>query len=394
MTVGTRQDSPSRVGRDRRAEAAQGIRSIVDRYPRLDDGRPASAPPDRLPRDRRAARRRGAPAARHGPPVRRRPDPARRGRLVRGGHLPEGHGQGDGRARAARHAPRGLRVRRHQRGGLRPGLPRARGRRLRGPQLRVGAGLAGHVPDLEVRLRGAEAGVAAPHGGRRGHRLLRPDRARPRQRPGSMRTSARRDGDDWVLNGTKMWITNGVVADVAVVWAAAPTRGIHGFIVPTDTPGFVGQRHPPASSRCGPRSPPSWCSTTSACPRRAAARGRRPAGPAVVPQRGALRHRLGRDWARRGPATRRRSPTQGRACSSASPIAGVPAHPAQARRDDGAGAEGAAARAAPRAHEGRRAAAPGPGQLRQDGQRPRGARDRPRGPVGARRQRHHASSTR
>jgi glutaryl-CoA dehydrogenase len=55
--------------------------------------------------------------------------------------------------------------------------------------------------------------------------------------PGGMRTFARRDGDDWVINGTKMWITNGSVADVAVVWAQTDD-GIHGFVVPTDTPGF------------------------------------------------------------------------------------------------------------------------------------------------------------
>jgi len=55
--------------------------------------------------------------------------------------------------------------------------------------------------------------------------------------PGSMRTRARRDGSDWVLDGTKMWITNGSVADVAVVWAATDD-GIRGFVVPTDTPGF------------------------------------------------------------------------------------------------------------------------------------------------------------
>ncbi|MDA0565388.1 acyl-CoA dehydrogenase family protein [Streptomonospora sp. S1-112] len=55
--------------------------------------------------------------------------------------------------------------------------------------------------------------------------------------PGSMRTRARRDGPDWVLDGTKMWITNGSVADVAVVWAATDD-GIRGFLVPTDTPGF------------------------------------------------------------------------------------------------------------------------------------------------------------
>ncbi|MEI2776278.1 MAG: acyl-CoA dehydrogenase family protein [Tetrasphaera sp.] len=55
--------------------------------------------------------------------------------------------------------------------------------------------------------------------------------------PGSMRTTARRDGEDWVLNGAKMWITNGSVADVAVVWAQTDD-GIRGFAVPTDTPGF------------------------------------------------------------------------------------------------------------------------------------------------------------
>ncbi|ACY23548.1 acyl-CoA dehydrogenase domain protein [Gordonia bronchialis DSM 43247] len=62
--------------------------------------------------------------------------------------------------------------------------------------------------------------------------------------PAGMRTSAKRDGDDWVLNGTKMWITNGSVADVAVVWARTDldegARGIRGFVVPTDTPGFRG----------------------------------------------------------------------------------------------------------------------------------------------------------
>ncbi|MBI1379248.1 MAG: acyl-CoA dehydrogenase [Frankiales bacterium] len=55
--------------------------------------------------------------------------------------------------------------------------------------------------------------------------------------PGGMRTYAKRDGDDWVLDGTKMWITNGTVADVAVVWARTDD-GIRGFVVPTSTPGF------------------------------------------------------------------------------------------------------------------------------------------------------------
>ncbi len=55
--------------------------------------------------------------------------------------------------------------------------------------------------------------------------------------PGSMRTRARRDGDDWILNGTKMWITNGSIADVAVVWARTD-EGVRGFLVPKGTDGF------------------------------------------------------------------------------------------------------------------------------------------------------------
>ncbi|GHJ20132.1 acyl-CoA dehydrogenase family protein [Streptomyces albus] len=55
--------------------------------------------------------------------------------------------------------------------------------------------------------------------------------------PGGMRTHARRDGSDWVLTGRKMWITNGSVAGVAVVWARTD-EGIRGFVVPTDSPGF------------------------------------------------------------------------------------------------------------------------------------------------------------
>jgi glutaryl-CoA dehydrogenase len=56
--------------------------------------------------------------------------------------------------------------------------------------------------------------------------------------PGSMRTRAVRRGDDWILNGSKMWITNGNIADVAVVWAQTD-EGIRGFVVPTETKGFA-----------------------------------------------------------------------------------------------------------------------------------------------------------
>ncbi len=55
--------------------------------------------------------------------------------------------------------------------------------------------------------------------------------------PAAMRTFARRDGTDWVLSGRKMWITNGSIADVAVVWAKTD-EGIRGFVVPAGTPGF------------------------------------------------------------------------------------------------------------------------------------------------------------
>jgi glutaryl-CoA dehydrogenase len=55
--------------------------------------------------------------------------------------------------------------------------------------------------------------------------------------PGSMRTNAKRGGGGWVLKGSKMWITNGSVAEVAVVWAQTD-EGIRGFVVPTNTPGF------------------------------------------------------------------------------------------------------------------------------------------------------------
>jgi len=60
--------------------------------------------------------------------------------------------------------------------------------------------------------------------------------------PGGMRTHARRDGDSWILNGAKAWITNGSIADVAVVWAKAE-GSVRGFLVEKDTPGFSTAYH-------------------------------------------------------------------------------------------------------------------------------------------------------
>jgi glutaryl-CoA dehydrogenase len=58
--------------------------------------------------------------------------------------------------------------------------------------------------------------------------------------PANMKTNAKKDGGDWVINGSKMWITNGNLAHIAIVWAQTED-GIQGFIVPTDTPGFTAQ---------------------------------------------------------------------------------------------------------------------------------------------------------
>tara|TARA_R110002049_G_scaffold30729_9_gene105085 strand:- start:8921 stop:10099 length:1179 start_codon:yes stop_codon:yes gene_type:complete len=68
-------------------------------------------------------------------------------------------------------------------------------------------------------------GLTEPHGG---------------SDPGNMKTHAKRDGSDWILNGAKMWITNGTIADAAVVWAQT-SEGIKGFIVEKDMPGFSAQ---------------------------------------------------------------------------------------------------------------------------------------------------------
>ena len=79
-----------------------------------------------------------------------------------------------------------------------------------------------------------------------------------------MRTRAKPDGDDWVLNGTKMWITNGSVADVAVVWAQTDD-GHPGLPGARRHRGLLAPARSATSCRCGPRSPPSWSWTTSAC---------------------------------------------------------------------------------------------------------------------------------
>ena len=83
--------------------------------------------------------------------------------------------------------------------------------------------------------------------------------------PSGMRTTAKRDGDDWVLNGSKQWITNGGIADVAVVWARA--RGRHPRLRRSrPTPRASRSPTSTTSCRCGRRSAPSSRSTTCGCP--------------------------------------------------------------------------------------------------------------------------------
>ena len=78
------------------------------------------------------------------------------------------------------------------------------------------------LPDMAAGKVIGCFGLTEPHGG---------------SDPANMKTHARRDGDDWIINGAKMWITNGNLAQIAIVWARTDD-GILGFIVPTDTAGF------------------------------------------------------------------------------------------------------------------------------------------------------------
>ena len=81
------------------------------------------------------------------------------------------------------------------------------------------------LPDMAAGKVIGCFGLTEPHGG---------------SDPANMKTHARRDGDDWVINGSKMWITNGNLADIAIVWAQTDD-GIQGFVVEKGTPGFTAQ---------------------------------------------------------------------------------------------------------------------------------------------------------
>ena len=175
--------------------------------------------------------------------------------------------------------------------------------------------------------------------------------------PGSMRTRARRDGDDWILHGQKMWITNGSIADVAVVWAQTD-EGVRGFLVPKGTKGFTTQDiHKKLSLRASVTSElllddvrlpdrRACCPRRPRCAARSRASTRRATGSSGAPP------------APRAPASRPRWTTARSGSQFGRPIAAIQIQQ-QKLADDGArGQPGDAAGAAPRPDEGRRRAAP------------------------------------
>ena len=177
--------------------------------------------------------------------------------------------------------------------------------------------------------------------------------------PASMRTRAKRDGDDWVLNGSKMWITNGTLADVAVVWAQTDD-GIRGFVVPTDTPGLHRHQDPAQAVAARVGDGRAVLRRPAAAGRRGVPRGARPQGPAELPERGALRHPLGRG--RRGARVLRGGAgLLARALAVRQAARVVPAHAEEARRDGDRGQQRLARRDADRPAQGRRQARPGAG---------------------------------
>ena len=212
--------------------------------------------PPRLPRDRRPALRRGAAAARHRAPVRRRPDPARRRRVVRGRHVPQGDGQGDRRARAARHAPRGLRLRRHPATAyglacleLEAGDSGARSFvSVQGSLAMFPIWKFGSEEQKQQWLPRMAAGEVIGCFG-----LTEPDSGRD---PSRMRTTARQDARR--LDPQRHQDVDHQRPRrrrrrrVGRTDPEGPDGGaVRGFVVPTDTPGFSAPRHPPQDLAAG-----------------------------------------------------------------------------------------------------------------------------------------------
>src|SRR5262249_35550652 len=197
--------------------------------------------------------------------------------------------------------------------------------------------------------------------------------------PGSMKTRALKKGNEYVLNGTKLWITNGSVADVAVGWAKGGDGEIGGGpgeagaprVVPPPTQGEVfhaGFHHVRARVR------------RLQDPTREQAAGSEGAqGPALVLEPGALRHRVGRHRRRDG-VLRLGAPVRADPYPVREAHRLLPTRPAEARVDDHRDHQGAAPMPAPGPAEGRGPRARAADLDGQDEQRPDGARHRASGP--------------
>ena len=182
------------------------------------------------------------------------------------------------------------------------------------------------LPDMAAGKVIGCFGLTEPHGG---------------SDPANMKTNAKKDGGDWIINGAKMWITNGNLAHIAIVWAKTD-EGIQGFVVEKDFKGFTAQEiHKKMSLRA---------SVTSRAVLRQRARAgseppaerERPQGSARLSDAGALRHHLGPD--RRGDRVLHRGDA---VCEGAHPVRapdrGDAGGAAQARRHGAPHHAGAAA---------------------------------------------------
>ena len=205
--------------------------------------------------------------------------------------------------------------------------------------------------------------------------------------PGAMRTRARRDGDDWVLHGQKMWITNGSVADVAIVWAQTD-EGVRGFVVPTDSAGFSTQEiHRKLSLRASVTSE-LLLDDVRLPAERDAARGRGLRGPLSCLNEARFGIVWG-VWAPRARASRRRSST---AASEWHSVGRSRRRSCSSRSSPGWRSRSIAGHCWRRSWGGSRTAAADArtGEHGQAGERRRGPGGRPGGPPGARRERDHA----
>ena len=113
--------------------------------------------------------------------------------------------------------------------------------------------------------------------------------------PGAMGARARRDGDSYVLNGVKVWISYGSIADIAIIWAKGrrETAPVRGFVVPTDTTGFTATTIERQMSLRMSVASELALEDVRVPAYRDAPGGRRTVRAAIVPHPGALRHLLG-----------------------------------------------------------------------------------------------------